>query len=51
MLLYLQRAGTKFRVEDIQQELVDVADIVIDYGLLKYHKYQRSSTSMCIPDV
>lgn len=36
--------GTKFRIEDIPQELLDLADVVIDYGLRKYHKYQRSAT-------
>ncbi|KAI1391659.1 uncharacterized protein F4822DRAFT_397405 [Hypoxylon trugodes] len=27
--------GTKYQVEDINKELIDIADIVIDYGLLK----------------
>src|SRR5690606_31757858 len=36
--------GTKFRVEDIPTELLDLADVVVDYGLRKYHLYQRSAT-------
>lgn len=36
--------GTKFRVEDIPVEMLELADVVIDYGLRKYHKYQRSAT-------
>lgn len=39
-----QRLGTKFRVEDIQQPILDAVDLVIDYGLRKYHLYRRSST-------
>ena len=36
--------GTKFRVEDIEPEIRAIADIVIDYGLMKYHPWQASST-------
>lgn len=36
--------GTKFRVQDMEPEIVGIADIVIDYGLRKYHLYQASST-------
>lgn len=36
--------GTKFRVEDIEPDILDVADIVIDHGLRKYHPYKASST-------
>jgi tRNA A37 threonylcarbamoyladenosine synthetase subunit TsaC/SUA5/YrdC len=36
--------GTKFRVGDIEPEILSVADVVIDYGLRKYHLYQKSST-------
>lgn len=36
--------GTKFRVQDIPGELLDMADVVVDYGLRKYHLYQRSAT-------
>jgi len=37
-------SGTKFRIEDINPEIRAIADIVIDYGLLKYHLYGCSST-------
>ncbi len=36
--------GTKFRIQDIPQEMLALADVVIDYGLRKYHRYQRSAT-------
>jgi tRNA A37 threonylcarbamoyladenosine synthetase subunit TsaC/SUA5/YrdC len=40
----LTGTGVKFRVEDIQPEVLEQADLVVDYGLAKYHMYQRSST-------
>lgn len=40
----LTNTGTKFRVEDIPSELLEIADVVVDYGLRKYHRYQRSAT-------
>jgi len=40
----LTNTGTKFRVADIPRELLDIADVVIDHGLRKYHRYQRSAT-------
>ena len=40
----LSLSGTKFRVEDIEQEIIDIADIVVDHGLRKYHLYRASST-------
>ena len=36
--------GTKFRIEDIEPDVLAIADIVIDHGLRKYHHYQASST-------
>jgi tRNA A37 threonylcarbamoyladenosine synthetase subunit TsaC/SUA5/YrdC len=36
--------GPRFRVEDIPKELLELADVVIDYGLRRYHVYQRSAT-------
>jgi tRNA A37 threonylcarbamoyladenosine synthetase subunit TsaC/SUA5/YrdC len=36
--------GTKFRVEDIESDIRDIADCIIDYGLRKYHLYKASST-------
>lgn len=40
----LTLTGTRFRVEDMQSEITDISDIVIDYGLMKYHLYGASST-------
>lgn len=40
----LTGSGTKFRVQDIQPELIAVADHIVDYGLRKYHLYRRSAT-------
>jgi hypothetical protein len=40
----LTGTGTRFRAADIQPELRAVADVVVDYGLQKYHRYRRSST-------
>jgi hypothetical protein len=40
----LTGTGAKFRVEDIQQPIIDAVDLVVDYGLRKYHHYRRSST-------
>ena len=40
----LTGSGTKFRAEDVQPEIRGCADVVIDYGLQKYHRYRRSST-------
>ena len=40
----LSLSGTKFKVEDIEPELQNIADIVIDHGLRTYHIYRASST-------
>lgn len=40
----LSMYGTKFRVEDMEPEITAIADVVIDYGLMKYHLWQASST-------
>lgn len=40
----LSLSGTKFRVSDIEPEIMAIADIVVDHGLRKYHLYQASST-------
>ena len=40
----LTGTGTRFRATDIQPEIRAVADLVLDYGLMKYHPYRRSST-------
>lgn len=40
----LSLQGTKFRVEDIEPEIREIADLVVDYGLMKYHPWRASST-------
>lgn len=40
--------GTKFRGADIEPEIRAIADIVVDYGLVKYHPWQASSTLLDI---
>ncbi|HEY5899065.1 MAG TPA: Sua5/YciO/YrdC/YwlC family protein [Burkholderiales bacterium] len=42
--------GTKFRVEDIEREVLDVADVVIDYGLMRWACYGKSSTMLDLRD-
>ena len=37
-------AGTKFQVEDIEPDIQQIADIIVDHGLRKYHPYRASST-------
>ena len=37
-------SGTKFRAGDIEPEIRAIADLIIDYGLMKYHPYRASST-------
>ncbi|KAI3327022.1 DHBP synthase RibB-like alpha/beta domain-containing protein [Xylariaceae sp. AK1471] len=40
----LTGTGTKYRVSDINKEILDIVDVVIDYGLMKYNPHARSST-------
>ncbi|MAJ86887.1 MAG: hypothetical protein CBD08_002435 [Cellvibrionales bacterium TMED148] len=40
----ISTTGTKFRVEDIQDEVKDAADLIIDYGPVKYTHQGMSST-------
>ncbi len=47
----LSGRGPKFRVDDIEPEIRAVADVIIDYGLRKYHTYQRSATIIRFPAV
>jgi hypothetical protein len=42
----LTTTGMKYRVEDIEQPIKDIADLVIDYGLAKYHIFGRASTML-----
>jgi len=37
-------SGTKFRIEDIEPEITAIADVVIDHGLQRFHRYAASST-------
>ena len=37
-------SGTKFRVEDIEPEIIAIADAVVDHGLQRFHPYGSSST-------
>ena len=36
--------GQKFRVEDIEPEVLQAADLIVDYGLQKWHLYERAGT-------
>lgn len=38
--------GSKYRIEDIEPEIMAAADIVIDYGLSRYHNPQGRSSTM-----
>jgi tRNA A37 threonylcarbamoyladenosine synthetase subunit TsaC/SUA5/YrdC len=42
--------GTKFRVEHIEKEVLDIAELVIDYGLMRWAAYRRSSTMINVHD-
>ncbi|OKL57551.1 hypothetical protein UA08_07136 [Talaromyces atroroseus] len=38
--------GQKFRVEDIEEDIKEVADLIVDHGLQRYHVYGRASIVM-----
>lgn len=40
----LTGTGTKFCVEDIEPEIRAIADVIIDYGMQRFHRYAASST-------
>jgi tRNA A37 threonylcarbamoyladenosine synthetase subunit TsaC/SUA5/YrdC len=40
----LSMHGTKFCVEDMEPEITAIADVIVDYGLQKYHLWKASST-------
>ncbi|KAJ5197631.1 hypothetical protein N7449_008110 [Penicillium cf. viridicatum] len=42
----VSRGGQKFRVEDIEDEIKEAADLIVDYGLQRYHVYGRASLIM-----
>ncbi|KAL2010904.1 hypothetical protein VTN00DRAFT_3622 [Thermoascus crustaceus] len=39
-------SGQKFRVEDIEDEIKEAADLIVDCGLQRYHIYGRASINM-----
>lgn len=43
--------GVKFRAGDIEPEIVQTADIVLDYGLMRWNRYGRSSTMIDVGDM
>ena len=43
--------GVKFRAEDIEPEIIQTADIVLDYGLMRWNRYGRSSTMIDVGDM
>lgn len=44
----ISMSGTKFSSDDLEPEIRAIADISIDYGLMKYHPYRASSTLLDI---
>ena len=46
----LSLQGTKFRVEDIEPEILGAADLVVDYGLMRWANYAKSSTMINVND-
>lgn len=43
-------SGTKFRVADIEPEIIAAADMVFDYGLMRWAAYGLSSTMLDLRD-
>lgn len=46
----LSLQGTKFLAIDIEPEVLNAADIVIDYGLMRWANYEKSSTMINVHD-
>ena len=44
LLNKIKKKIPKKDIEDIEKKITDIADIIIDHGLRKYHFYQQSST-------
>ncbi len=42
--------GVKFRVEDIESEIIEAANLIIDYGLMRWASYNFSSTMIDFRD-
>tara|TARA_B100000686_G_C16620963_1_gene879201 strand:- start:288 stop:986 length:699 start_codon:yes stop_codon:yes gene_type:complete len=47
----LSLKGVKFRVQDIEPAILEIADIVIDYGLMRWNCYNHSSTMLNISEM
>ncbi|KAI1269283.1 hypothetical protein F5Y18DRAFT_374121 [Xylariaceae sp. FL1019] len=43
--------GQKLRVEDVEPSVMAAADLVVDYGLQRYHRYQRSGTILDVENM
>lgn len=43
--------GVKFRVEDIEPEVRDAADLIIDHGLMRWACYGKSSTMLDVNEM
>lgn len=43
--------GVKFRVEDIEPEVRDAADLVIDHGVMRWVSYGKSSTMLDVNEM
>ncbi|KAI3331985.1 hypothetical protein HD806DRAFT_176195 [Xylariaceae sp. AK1471] len=43
--------GQKLRVEDIEPKVYAAADLIVDYGLQRYHRYQRSGTILDVENM
>ena len=43
--------GVKFRASEIEPEILEAADIVIDYGLMRWNQYGHSSTMINVTDM
>lgn len=46
----LSLQGTKFRATDIEPDVLAAADVVIDYGLMRWANYGKSSTMINVHD-
>ncbi|KAI1172578.1 DHBP synthase RibB-like alpha/beta domain-containing protein [Nemania sp. FL0916] len=44
-------AGQKLRVEDFEPQIRAAADLIVDYGLQRYHRYQRSGTILDVSNM
>jgi tRNA A37 threonylcarbamoyladenosine synthetase subunit TsaC/SUA5/YrdC len=43
--------GVKFRVADIEPDIIAAADIVIDHGLMRWNRYAKSSTMIDVGEM